>query len=357
MAYNFNKRYYMITADGRKVPISSMDKHLLMMKAAGARVSAANTMNPYVQQVLSGGGRRGGGSYMRSTRTIRRSTPSRSSTAARAKTSWKKAYEQAKAANKAREQEIRAGYKKRYAAVMSGLSRLGEADRQRILQRGERQKGEAEQSAIARGLAGGTVVDSLKQSVQEGVEQSMNQLDEAIRRTKLGYEDRLRKEELDFIERITDKYPDQRLYANMFQQHGQGTAGVGSSLGSSLISGTGLFGNTMNIGHSFYAGRDRYGRTVTSKTPVSSTYYRHHQFSSPRTYSRRSSNYGRSNRRSMSSKMRTAYNSWQSRKRQQAATAPMPKLNYTPTTFGPTRVAGTYSSAMPEYLKQRYGFA
>jgi len=227
------------------------------MTAAGRQILANTTKStPATGLSYAGGG--GGGS------------------AANMKAEWQAAYDKARAANKARENEIRQKYKDRYSAVMQGLEGMGEQTRKDILERGKRREGEAQQSAISRGLAMGTVVDSLQNSVREGTDRSLGQLDESLRNTKLGYESSLRKEEADFLERITDQYPDQRMYAGMFEKYGQGVAGsgetgMGGGVGSSSYGGN----RPMGIGHAFYTGTNPYtGLAETQKTlPGSKNYW------------------------------------------------------------------------------------
>lgn len=225
------------------------------MTAAGRQILANDRKRSFAPRPATGLSYAGGGG-----------------SAANMKAEWQAAYDKARAANKARENEIRQKYKDRYSAVMQGLEGMGEQTRKDILERGKRREGEAAQSAISRGLSMGTVVDSLQNSVREGTDRSLGQLDESLRNTRLGYESSLRKEEADFLERITDQYPDQRMYAGMFEKYGQGVAGSGETGMGGGVGSSGYGGNRpMGIGHAFYTGTNPYtGLADTQKTSLRS---------------------------------------------------------------------------------------
>lgn len=179
---------------------------------------------------------------------------------------YQTAYNEAKAANESRYQEILTGYKTRYstamdtlgttrtavtgklasnrAEVLSGLQGLGEAELAGIGRRYTRERASASQGLISSGLHSTTVAPAVLGGVTRREGYATGEAQERLRREKLGYisqlgaqelqslkelnaqelmaQTGLKKEELDFIERREDEYPSQSLYVQLMM-------GLGSS--------------------------------------------------------------------------------------------------------------------------------
>jgi len=179
---------------------------------------------------------------------------------------YQTAYNEAKAANEARYQEILTGYKTRYstamthlgetrtaitgklasnrAEVLSGLQGLGEEELAGIGRQYTRERASTAQGLISSGLHSTTVAPAVQAGVTRREGYAVGEARERLRRERLGYvsqlgaqelqslkelSDRellmktgLTKEELDFMERRTDEYPSESLYVQLMQ-------GLGSS--------------------------------------------------------------------------------------------------------------------------------
>jgi hypothetical protein len=160
------------------------------------------------------------------------------------KTEYQTAYNQAKAANEERYQEILTGYKTRYgtatdklasnrAEVMSSLEGLGEAELAGIGRRYNKEMASVSQGLISSGLHSTTVAPAVKAGVTKREGYAVAEAQERLRREKLSYlsqlgdkelmmQTGLTKEQLDFMERREDEYPSESLYVQLMQ-------GLGSS--------------------------------------------------------------------------------------------------------------------------------
>lgn len=179
---------------------------------------------------------------------------------------YQTAYNEAKAANEARYQEILTGYKTRYgsamtqqgqtrtdvtgklasnrAEVLGGLQGLGQEELAGIGRRYTRERASASQQLISSGLHSTTIAPAVLGGVTRREGYAMGEAQERLRREKLGYVSQLgaqelqslkelssqelmmqtglTKEELDFMERREDEYPSESLYVQLMQ-------GLGSS--------------------------------------------------------------------------------------------------------------------------------
>lgn len=179
---------------------------------------------------------------------------------------YQTAYDEAKAANLERYQEILTGYKTRYstamtgletsrtaikgklasnrAEVLGGLKGLGEEELAGIGRQYTKERASASQGLISSGLYSTTVAPAVLGGVTRREGYAMGEARERLRRERLGYisslgaqelqslkelsaqelmaQTGLKKEELDFIERREDEYPSESLYVQLMQ-------GLGSS--------------------------------------------------------------------------------------------------------------------------------
>lgn len=182
------------------------------------------------------------------------------------KQEYQTAYNEAKAANEARYQEILAGYKTRYSTamehlgtsrtaitgklastreqVLSGLKGLGEEELASIGRRYTKERASTAQQLISSGLHSTTVAPAVQAGVTRREGYAMGEARERLRREKLGYisqlgaqelqalkelsaqelmmQTGLTKEQLDFMERRQDEYPSESLYVQLMK-------GLGSS--------------------------------------------------------------------------------------------------------------------------------
>ena len=179
---------------------------------------------------------------------------------------YQTAYNEAKAANEARYQEILTGYKTRYstametlgtsrtavtgklasnrAEVLGGLEGLGKEELAGIGRRYTKERASTAQQLISSGLHSTTVAPAVLGGVTRREGYATGEAQERLRREKLGYisqlgaqelqslkelssqellmQTGLTKEELDFMERREDEYPSESLYVQLMQ-------GLGSS--------------------------------------------------------------------------------------------------------------------------------
>ena len=179
---------------------------------------------------------------------------------------YQTAYNEAKAANEARYQEILTGYGTRYntametlgqtrtditgklasnrAEILGGLEGLGKEELAAIARQYTKERASASQGLISSGLHSTTVAPAVLGGVTRREGYAMGEAQERLRREKLGYISQLgtqelqalkemsaqellaktglKKEELDFMERREDEYPSESLYVQLMQ-------GLGSS--------------------------------------------------------------------------------------------------------------------------------
>ena len=191
---------------------------------------------------------------------------SASGQAQRLQEEYQTAYNEAKAANEARYQEILGGYKTRYgtamtqlgktrtdvtgklasnrAEVLSSLKGLGEQELAGIGRQYTKERASTAQQLISSGLHSTTVAPAVQAGVTRREGYAVGEAQERLRREKLGYisqlgaqeleslrqlsdqellmQTGLTKDELDFMERREDEYPSESLYIQLMM-------GLGSS--------------------------------------------------------------------------------------------------------------------------------
>ena len=123
-----------------------------------------------------------------------------------------RAQNEANARNLARYGDIKEGYAERYEAGMRPFFQEEMQNKQRLA--------EMRNSLVDRGMSSSTFGNAgmMRLQAQQGAILADN---------KASLDARLRKEALDFQERRTDKHPDLRLMAQMYQQAGAGGYGIG----------------------------------------------------------------------------------------------------------------------------------
>jgi len=117
-------------------------------------------------------------------------------------------YNAAKAANKAREIEIGAGYQTRYSEAMKTLEGMGAQESKDITSAYGNLAASQQQDLTSRGFGGTTIMPTMRAGVERQKTDALARLNERLRTQKLGYQTGLSGDYLGFRERVTDAYPD-----------------------------------------------------------------------------------------------------------------------------------------------------
>ena len=138
------------------------------------------------------------------------------------KREYQTAYDEAKATNLARYEEILGGYGTRYTEALSGLEGLGDIAKKDVRASYARSAASGAQSLISSGLHSTTIAPAFYQQNARQETDALARVNESLRREKIGYQTSLSGQRLDFMERREDEYPDQNLYVQLLNQLGQG---------------------------------------------------------------------------------------------------------------------------------------
>jgi hypothetical protein len=136
------------------------------------------------------------------------------------------------------------GYVGRYGRAMGLLEKLGGQQKADAAQRYDQQTASMQQDLTSRGLAGTTILPTMKLGVQREKSDALNRIDQQITQQRMNADASLSGDTLNFMERRTDQYPNEQLYAQMAQQYGQ--AGGGQPSYASMG------GMGMDVGNSLY---------------------------------------------------------------------------------------------------------
>lgn len=142
---------------------------------------------------------------------------------------WQQAYDQAKQANEARYQDILGGYQQRYQRGMDMLSGLGQQQARDINELYDQQAGQQSQDLIGRGLGNSTVMQTMQTGNNRERNADLQRLNDSVRQQAMQTDSGLSGDELQFMERRNDQYPDYNLMASLAQ--GMGAAGYGAGGG------------------------------------------------------------------------------------------------------------------------------
>ena len=117
-------------------------------------------------------------------------------------------YDEARAANIERYDEIVGQYEQLYGRQMEGLEGYGERARAGIEERWEHAATTGQQEMVNRGLTGTTIAPTMQMGYERGRGAELARLDESINQAMLGADVGLTESMLGFMERREDPYPD-----------------------------------------------------------------------------------------------------------------------------------------------------
>lgn len=130
------------------------------------------------------------------------------------------AYDEAKATNEARYAEILAGYKDRYSQAEQGLEGLGQSAKSDIQRRYAVENSRAMQQLLNSGLLTTTVAPAVSRQITAQETRDIADLNERLRRERLGLLTQLSGEKLSFMERREDTYPQLASYYELLRKLG-----------------------------------------------------------------------------------------------------------------------------------------
>lgn len=145
---------------------------------------------------------------------------------------YQKAFDEAKAANESRYQEVLSGYKTRESGAAELMTGLGDQERSNLLRQYGELGASTRQGLRARGLEGTTIPMAAELGLAREQSQAVGSLEERLRREKLGYTTGLSGDTLGFMERREDEYPDYAQLERLAYAKGNTKGyGVGGSAG------------------------------------------------------------------------------------------------------------------------------
>jgi hypothetical protein len=145
--------------------------------------------------------------------------------------SYQNAYNEGRAANETRYNDLIGYLNQRYTRNMERSEGLGAADGERIDRDYQRLGADTDQDLISRGLRNSTVRTGAQRGVEEDRQYAHRQLGESLRREQIGIDLDSSKDVLDAMERRTDSYPSMDQMAQLALQLGQGGYGAGGGGG------------------------------------------------------------------------------------------------------------------------------
>jgi hypothetical protein len=123
--------------------------------------------------------------------------------------------------NEQRYRDILSGYGSRFDRNMGTLEGMGESERSSINKRYDATLGANLQDAVSRGLTGTTVLPGMKALTERERTQALGDLDERLRRERIGLDTNLSGDTLSFMERREDVGPDLNQMIGLAEALGQ----------------------------------------------------------------------------------------------------------------------------------------
>jgi len=221
-----------ITASSAQELVNKYNQH----KGGGAYITPAGTVA--LRQPGSTGGSAGGNSYL-------------------------DAYNQAKAANESRYAAIRGGaddtegamggYLGRYGRGMGYIDSLSNQQEMDAREAGQSRMSSMNQDLTSRGLTGTTIKPTQEALINRETDANVRRIQDSANQQRIATDAKLSGDQLGFMERRTDAYPDMNLMASLYNQSGRyssRTAGPtfgGSSSKSNLSGSLGSIGRLDNF--------------------------------------------------------------------------------------------------------------
>ena len=146
---------------------------------------------------------------------------------AQLKAEYEKAFNEAKTANEQRYGQILGGFDSLYADTMSGLDGMGDAARKDVNSSYNKALSQSMQGLVNAGMANSTIVPSVNLTNARQRTNSVNSLNEMLRRERLGYMNNITNNKLGFMERREDGYPDTNMYASLMNSYGNYMGNIG----------------------------------------------------------------------------------------------------------------------------------
>lgn len=120
------------------------------------------------------------------------------------------------------------GYLGRYQRNLGRLEQLGAQERADITDRYDKQAAAGQQDLTNRGLANSTILGTMKLGVQREKSDALSRVHDRQQRELIDADARLSGDQLAFMERRTDAYPEQEFLAQLLQAAGRAGVGAGN---------------------------------------------------------------------------------------------------------------------------------
>ena len=141
---------------------------------------------------------------------------------------YQKSYDEARAANESRYQDILKGYQTRYDRALTGLAGLGQQEKSDTRQVYADVLAKEKQGLVSSGLYNSTNRPAVALGVAKEEQNAINRIDDRLNTQRIGYETGLSGDLLRFQEARNDTYPDYGQLAQLAQA--LGTSGYGNAV-------------------------------------------------------------------------------------------------------------------------------
>lgn len=145
---------------------------------------------------------------------------------------YQQAYEEGKAINEQRYEDILGGYRDRYANAMDMVGQLGDSQRAEIDRSYTGLNATTQQGLTDRGLANSSITDTMAAGVEREKQRASLELEDALLSRQLDTANQLSGDTLGFMERRQDEYPSLDQLMNFYVQMGQAQQAANQPTGS-----------------------------------------------------------------------------------------------------------------------------
>lgn len=133
---------------------------------------------------------------------------------------YQTAYDEAKAANETRYQDILSGYDTMYSDTEKAIAGYGETARRKMAENQAKADAKVSQSLINSGLHTSTIAPAAKLQSAKSYADEIAALEESIAMTKSDKLNSVKTQKLTTMENRTDTYPDTNMYLGLLEQLG-----------------------------------------------------------------------------------------------------------------------------------------